>query len=390
MGNSSSLFSGICTDDHVTRKETERARVKSMNLQYAVSGMKGLRPSMEDRHIHIIDIPVDGREDSLEEHAIFGIFDGHGGDLTSKYLEENFLSTFSKQSDLLKYAELPPGGLKGRADVNAVVLLQKALVKTFHELDEQIQPLHQKCVKKASKNERQYVIVDDKGNRLPAERSGSTGVVVLLTPSHIICANTGDSRAVLRRDGLALPLSFDHKPSELPEKLRVSSNGGFVRGRRVNGDLAVSRAFGDFGYKSDGDVPRSKQKVIVSPDIMVYPRSPDGDEFIILACDGIWDVASNKQCADFVQVLLSEGEGDLGNICEEVLDTCLDRFSRDNMTIMLVGLEGMKTDSVTFTGKMHNALWGHRTTRKANRITNDTVAVTNNAFNRLHVMVRSI
>ena len=358
-----------------------------MNLRYAVSGMKGLRDTMEDQHIHKIGIPVEGRGE-LEDHAIFGVFDGHGGDFTSKYLASNFIEAFSKRQELVKYSGLQKSGSRGRSDVNAVVLLQKALVKTFVQLDEQLHPLHKErtAAIQSGRLKPSPLITEEVDDDVDGdccdggspnnstnnatsrsaklgERSGSTAVVVVLTPTHIICANTGDSRAVLRRKGQTLPMSFDHKPTELPERLRITGTGGFVKGRRVNGDLAVSRAFGDFLYKKGASLSSTEQKVIVLPDVMVYPRYDKDDEFMILACDGIWDVASNTQCTNFVQVLLSEGENDLGNICEEILDTCLDRQSRDNMTIMLVGLPAMKQDTSS-SAVIDNALWGYKASRQ--------------------------
>jgi serine/threonine protein phosphatase PrpC len=167
---------------------------------------------------------------------------------------------------------------------------------------------------------------------------------------------------VLRRHGKVLPLSFDHKPSDIAERRRILLAGGAVKGKRVDGDLAVGRAFGDFSYKGDKELSIEKQRVTVMPDLIVYPRDTVGDEFIILACDGIWDVASNKQCTEFVQSLLSEGETDLGNICEEALDTCLDRNSRDNMTMMLIGLPALKANTSN-SAVFNNVLWGHRSAR---------------------------
>jgi len=389
MGNKASS-GGLSTFVSVTRKETERGEAKSMNIRFAVSGMKGYRETMEDQHIYAVGIPVNGQSpEILQQHAVFGVFDGHGGNFTSSFLKENFLHTLSNREELQKYASLPENGPRGRSDVNAIILLQKALVNTFIQLDERLLPLQK---------ERTNAILSGKITPPPAtecdndeaseeagvarvsrsslgERSGSTAVVVLITPSHIICANTGDSRAVLRRNGNTLPLSFDHKPSELPERLRIKASGGFVKCKRVNGDLAVSRAFGDFSYKdnqeADGSV--TKQKVIVVPDLIVYPRMDGKDEFIVLACDGVWDVASSKQLSDFVHRLLAEGEVDLGNICEETLDTCLDRRSRDNMTMMLVSLPGIKMDR-SHAAVLNNAIWGHRTARQARNATYMTIS----------------
>lgn len=354
--------------------------------------------TMEDKHIHVVgNLPVRDYYHTaiLTDHALFGVFDGHGGDFTSKFLAANFTGVFSRREELQTYLELPITGEKSRQDVNGIALLQKALTNTFLELDEQLLPLQRERteglrsgkIKASGSNDLNYDELSAqpstarKSNTAPEEKSGSTAVIVLLTPSHIICANTGDSRALLRRGGRTLPLSFDHKPSEVPERLRIGEFGGLVKGKRVNGDLAVSRAFGDFGYKdnhhaSDGTYTSrvaSQQKVIVSPDFVVYPRNDSQDEFIILACDGIWDVASNKQLSEFVCRLLSDGEVDLGHVCEECLDTCLDRESRDNMTMMLIGLPGIKMDQ-TNAAALNNALWGSRTARQARNITYSTLS----------------
>ncbi|XP_012090362.1 probable protein phosphatase 2C 75 isoform X2 [Jatropha curcas] len=76
---------------------------------------------------------------------------------------------------------------------------------------------------------------------------GSTAVVAVLTPEHIIVANCGDSRAVLCRGGRAISLSFDHKPDRSDELARIKAAGGrviFLNGARVEGILAMSRAIG--------------------------------------------------------------------------------------------------------------------------------------------------
>ena len=86
------------------------------------------------------------------------------------------------------------------------------------------------------------------------DRSGATGTTALVTETHIICGNAGDSRTVLGRAGKAIPLSKDHKPDDLPEKTRIEAAGGSVMMNRVNGDLAVSRALGDFTYKANDEV----------------------------------------------------------------------------------------------------------------------------------------
>ena len=74
---------------------------------------------------------------------------------------------------------------------------------------------------------------------------------------------------------------------------RIEEAGHFVKENRVDGNLALSRAFGDFQYKDLSRLPAEKQAVSVVPDITVRLRNKD-DKFIVLACDGIWDSLSSE------------------------------------------------------------------------------------------------
>merc|ERR1719476_214451 len=80
--------------------------------------------------------------------------------------------------------------------------------------------------------------------------SGCAAVVACIIGGWVWCANIGDSRGLLCRDGRAVQLSLDHKPDREEEAERIESAGGFVSFRRVLGRLAVSRAFGDEEYKT--------------------------------------------------------------------------------------------------------------------------------------------
>jgi len=98
--------------------------------------------------------------------------------------------------------------------------------------------------------------------------AGSTGVVALITRSEIYVANTGDSRAVLAVKGKTEAMSFDHKPDLPEERRRIERNNMEVKDERVQGNLAVSRAFGDCEYK-DKNNPPEHNAVTVVPDIKV-------------------------------------------------------------------------------------------------------------------------
>ncbi|KAL3766114.1 hypothetical protein ACHAW5_001421 [Stephanodiscus triporus] len=347
-------------------------------LRYAVSEMQGWRSHMEDAHVLNPNLASNSQQAMLiKDHHLFAVFDGHGGSFASKFCGKHLVSTLTAQKDWQAYLTLSSEGYKSSDSVKGLKFLKSALTSTFLELDtklieaqrkirlDQLSQLenlvysvggdlaHPIFLKGTQEHEkimnfdRQYPSLLPPGINL--ERSGSTGVVVLITPSHIICANAGDSRAILSKKNKVLPLSFDHKPSNDVELTRVEKDGGFVRNGRVDGDLAVSRSFGDFGYKFGNATESGRtsseakdHRVTVHPDILVYAREPSNDEFLVLACDGIWDRLSNKQCSDLVHSLVyCEGETDVGLICEEMIDTALELDSRDNMTCCIVIFPGV-------------------------------------------------
>ena len=90
-------------------------------------------------------------------------------------------------------------------------------------------------------------------------------------------------------------LSYDHKPDNDEEKKRIEAAGHFIEDSRVDGNLALSRAFGDFQYKDKNERDAKDQAVTAFPDVKTFDRHSD-DKFIILACDGIWDCLSNEDC----------------------------------------------------------------------------------------------
>ena len=116
--------------------------------------------------------------------------------------------------------------------------------------------------------------------------------------------------------------------------------GGFVEFNRVNGNLALSRALGDFAFKTKPELAAEKQIISPEPEVVVREITEDL-QFVVLACDGIWDVLSNQEVADFVIHRLAQGlEPEL--ICEELMTRCLASDSSmgglgcDNMTVILI------------------------------------------------------
>jgi serine/threonine protein phosphatase PrpC len=159
----------------------------------------------------------------------------------------------------------------------------------------------------------------------------------------ILAANIGDSRAVLCRNDTAWDLTTDHKPTDPSEKQRIESRGGSViwcgdvdyygnpiedRGvYRVNGHLALSRAIGDRA---------ERPHVSASPD-MVAVQVEDGDEFVILATDGLWDVMDSTEAVSYVKFVLESGLSK-EKVASQMVQEALRRGTFDNITVLVIWL----------------------------------------------------
>jgi serine/threonine protein phosphatase PrpC len=364
----------------VTDKETHIGQVGDGSIEYGLSSMQGWRVHMEDAHIAEIkvyaqDSEPNGKKIDLPGHSIYAVFDGHGGTFAAFYSGRNFCRVLSIQPTFIAYAKFTTERPEKEATLtesqkaqylrSGMELLEQALRDAFVELDKEIgdtirgsvhpranKPYHEEekvqatnnnsagnaqenndstddAVMSASQNaanDHSHAL-DDDGD------SGTTACVVVVTPDWIVCSNAGDSRSVFSKQGhRAVPLSYDHKPDDEDEERRIRGAGGYVAGGRVEGDLAVSRGLGDFRFKlmqvvcagahsSDNSqliMGPGDQKVSSVPDLIVQNRNPEHDEFIIVACDGIWDVVSNPECVNMVAEMFQEGESNLGTVAEEV------------------------------------------------------------------------
>lgn len=164
----------------------------------------------------------------------------------------------------------------------------------------------------------------------------------------IFCANAGDSRSVASSAGKAIELSNDHKPTLDSERQRIENAGGYVSWGRVNGNLALSRAIGDFEFKRTFELPVEQQIVTAFPEVETEDMNDDKLEFVVLACDGIWDCLSSQDVVDIVRRSVANGK-ELKDICEDLMERCLAPDSDtggigcDNMTVCIVALLNGKT-----------------------------------------------
>lgn len=266
----------------------------SQGVSFACACMQGWRASMEDFHNCYPQLGG-----ALAECGFFAVYDGHAGsvvaDHCSRNLLEHILATGSVGPD--EDAERMTDGIK----------------EGFLNMDKQ---LHGVAIRESW------------------ERGGTTVVSTLLTPQSIYFANLGDSRALLCRDGRVAFSTTDHKPYSPAEKERIERAGGSVTFQRVNGSLAVSRALGDFSYKTAEWRSARDQMVSPEPEVTIVERSPL-DQFLVLACDGVWDTISNDDLCDFVGSRLRVCT-DLREVCSQIIDLCLYKGSLDNISVILV------------------------------------------------------
>ncbi|KAJ2757182.1 Protein phosphatase 2C 2 [Coemansia aciculifera] len=270
---------------------------------YGASAMQGWRISMEDAHTTVLRLGPEG------EAAFFAVYDGHGGQTAAKFAGADLHDFIIKDKNYAAgdYA----------AAIKAGYLTADRVLQEKPEMTN--------------------------------DSSGCTAVCVLLAKDgSVYCGNAGDSRCIISTKGRAVALSHDHKPSDEIEFNRITSGGGFVEFGRVNGNLALSRAIGDFEFKNNRTLPAEKQIVTADPDVIKHELAAD-DEFLVIACDGIWDCMNNQQVVQFVHAKIAAGKK-LDRICEEMMDECMAGESElggvgcDNMTVVIVALLNGKTE----------------------------------------------
>ncbi|THH01581.1 hypothetical protein EW026_g1168 [Hermanssonia centrifuga] len=257
---------------------------------------------MEDSHA--IDLNLDSQDDDSQSNTFFAVYDGHGGASVAKFAGERVHRRLVED-----------GAYKERR-------FPEALKNAFLGSDAEM------------KNSPSFM-------RDPA---GCTAVAALVTKDgRIFVANAGDSRSVISVKGEVKALSNDHKPQNELERTRIVNAGGFIEFGRVNGNLALARALGDFDYKKNNFIGPEEQIITANPEISEHQITEE-DEFLVIACDGIWDCLSSQQVINCIRLLVAQGK-ELPEVCEIICDHCLapDTTSGagigcDNMTIMIIAL----------------------------------------------------
>lgn len=314
-------------------------------LSYGLSSMQGWRATMEDAHAAYPDL-----DDST---SFFGVYDGHGGKAVAKfcakYLHQQVLKheayaagdlSTSARTAFLRMDEM----MRGQRGWRELAILGDKIDKFSGMIEGFIW-----SPRSTDTNEQTDDWHSEEGphSDFPGPTCGSTACVAIIRDKQLIVVNAGDSRCVLSRKGLAHDLSKDHKPDLEIERERILQAGGFIQVGRVNGSLNLARAIGDVEFKQNKSLPAERQIVTANPDITTIELCED-DEFLVLACDGIWDCMSSQQLVNYVREQLHM-ESKLSAICEKVFERCLAPSAGgegcDNMTMILVQLKKSSTSN---------------------------------------------
>lgn len=367
------------------------------NIVFAFSEAKGWTPVMEDRVF--VACPVD----RMPSWCLFGVCDGHGGSFSSEFLAQNIPQLVAKEADLWSQR----GG-------GATAEMLQGLLLSVCKQTEQLLRDHPRMKVEHMKS----------GLVTTLDSSGSTLVLTLVTPSLVLAVNVGDSRAVLAQysaevaDGthsrlVACDMSRDHKPNIPEEMARGRAAGAIVRpilrggadGEQKGGDdpsslpddptasyeilcpakpndvIRMSRSFGDFSFKANQSLSADEQAIIAVPEIMTHIREKN-DSFVVLACDGIWDVMTSQEVVNFLgtHLLLGQtqspsivvGKERVAEACDALLQEVLARGSVDNLSVLVAVLGAPpQTSSHIITASVGTSIKAPRSQTLESTDTND-------------------
>ncbi|KAF1777540.1 Protein phosphatase 2C family [Phytophthora cactorum] len=238
--------------------------------------------------------------------AYFGLYDGHGGPEVAEYLaeklHENVFSHLQKATNEPKSARSMQS-----ADIVLTDVVRTAYAATDEEIFKQELP------------------------------SGSTAVSVVIRGSTALVSSVGDSQVVLSTNGQAKDMCIAHTPDLSSERDRILKAKGQISKGRIYGMLGVSRAFGDIDFKTGRGEFKNRfngDLVCATPDLVVHEVKSQ-DEFMVLGCDGLYDVMEPQDVVNFVRAKLGL-HGNVQHATEELVSHAIALGSTDNVSAIIV------------------------------------------------------
>lgn len=271
---------------------------RERKLAHGIGSTQGKRPTMEDKHIALHELP------QHPKIAYFGVYDGHAGVEAAEFVHETLHVEIDKN-------------LAEETD------WKEAVIAAYAKVD------------------------DDFMEESEAHmwESGTTVITALidLEKKHILLANLGDCRCILASATTSAPfvkataLSEDHKPWLPAELERIEAAGCVLEDGRINGTHAMSRAIGDFELKQNVSKEMKDQAISNLPEFREASITHD-ELFLVLACDGLWDVMSNEEVATWVYERLYSTNDPLAKVATDLALHAVEIGSTDNVTCCIVTL----------------------------------------------------
>lgn len=310
-------LSSVYKDDVNSRNGVaQRRNLEGITCEsHGAMSVMGRRREMEDS----VAVVPGLLEFHNRRYDFFGVFDGHGGSYVAEACRDRMHSILRE--------DLHTGDSCRKDDS---VDWEMVMVRCFERMDREVGGGG----------------VEGDNQEVEEMTVGSTAVTAMVGQEELVIANCGDSRAVICRNGVAVPLSIDHKPDRPDELTRIEAAGGRVinwNGYRVLGVLATSRSIGDHYLKP---------YVTPTPEVTICKRTED-DEFLILASDGLWDVISNEMACQIVRRCLTgkifrkspDGTNEVSSgltraevAASLLVELAIAKGSKDNISVIVVQL----------------------------------------------------
>ena len=253
-------------------------------------------------------------EYNLKDFNIFCVMDGHGinGHLVSRYLMK-YINLFFKNNKKMN-----------ASNQNEDSIYQRLKKSDYHILRRLFRHAERDLHKKS---------------KIDANFSGTTCVMVAQIGDRFICANIGDSRAIMIKTGNEIvPLSIDQKPDDPEESKRIVQNGGEISQYEENGEksgpyriwkkgevypgIAMSRSVGDFIATSLGVVPEAK---------FIEEKIDQDCKFIVVASDGIWEFLDNKRVGEIVMPYYKNDDPD--GACKALIKEATEWWNKEDIVV---------------------------------------------------------
>ena len=252
-------------------------------------------------------------EYNLKDFNIFCVMDGHGvnGHLVSRFTTKYF-SSFFKKNKKMNSSCSSEDQIFNRLKKNDYEILKRVFRHAERDLE--------------------------KNGEIDANFSGTTCVMVFQVGERIICANVGDSRAIMVKGDKVIPLSFDQKPDDPEESKRIKENGGEISQYEEDGEksgpfrvwqkgevypgIAMSRSIGDFIASKLGVIPEPK---------FLEEKIDKDTKFIVVASDGIWEFLDNNTVKNMVMPFYEKN--DPNGACKELIKKSTEFWNQEDVVV---------------------------------------------------------